>query len=379
MTEFRRLAAAVVLYCVAFLAHAECHFPDGQTAPDNWTMALRSLEAEGCIGISNEDKAPTARRARELIAAADKSGDHAPLLDAVDGLTRFAAAHVGAGQPNDAAWRALHGALEDSTRILTAKPGAARLQPAWRALSANPGVPVPVDGTPVQTVVQIDCGGPSCPAFDDRLDMLRLIRLMASVDAVLQRPGFNEMAREAALRDKRWDAYRTDSLHQYWWELAVNSRRMTASTCPEAVDIDGVKRRFGFCDVPASQVILLHPDAGLVWTRGARSKTDLKGAFLIELLGFYRWNWDSGTAEMRNRMGMSLAAIYADRADGGRWGFGPMVHAGDFNLGVTKARATPWALTVNVELAGKVFDAKPKYLDQLKKAARAMGGTSDAN
>lgn len=369
MTRLRRLTAGLVLSGCALLARAECRFPDAGSPPADWTMALRTLEVSDCVGTNREDTAPIARQVRDRIAAADASGAYAPMLEATGELAKFAAGHEGVGQDSAAGWGALRAALDNSARILsTARTGETRLQPIWRTLSSNPGTPLPMEGATVQLVPHLDCGPGPCPAFEDRLDMLRVVRLMAAIDAVIQRPGFEDMAKAAALRDKRWDAYRADGLHQYWWELAANSVRMRRSDCPEAVDGDGVVRRRGFCNVPTSQLILLHPDVGLAWVHGAQSKADLKGAFLVELLGYYRWNWENASAGMTGRMGMSMAAIYADRADGGRWGFGPMFHFGDFNLGVTRAGGAPWALTVNVQLAGKYFDAKQKYLDKLKNA-----------
>jgi len=369
MIRLQRFCVGVLLAGWVLAARAACSFPDPATPPADWTQALRQLEISRCAG-GREDPSPAVKAVLAKIDAGAKAPNYEPLIDATEFLIVFASGHQGPGKPEPEAWAALRKTLDESAAGLrAAAPGQGQVPMVWIDLSRNPGQAVPVAGTSVQLVPRLACAsGNPCPAFWERLDMLRVVRLMDSMSGLLTGSRLDEKLKETIQRDKRWEAYRADGQHQYWWELWANGKRMKPSDCPTAME-DGVRRRTGYCEVPEDQLIILHPDAGLAWIRGAQSKSDLKGAFLLELLGYYRWRWASRTsADMDSRAGVSVAAIYADRAGGGRWGFGPLIHIGDVNFGVTRARGT-WSLTINSQLAGRYFDAKQKYLDKLKTGA----------
>jgi len=369
MMGLQRFCVGVLLAGWVLLARAACAFPDAATPPADWTQALRQLEISRCAG-GREDPSPAVKAVLAKIDAAAKAPDYAPLIDATEFLIVFASGHQGPGKPEPDAWAALRKALDESAAGLrAARPAQGQLPVVWIDLSRNPGQAVQVAGTRLQLVPRLACaGGSPCPAFWEHLDMLRVVRLMDGMSGLLTGSGLDDKLKETILRDEQWTAYRADGKHQYWWELWANGKRMKPSDCPTAIE-DGVQRRTGFCKVPQNQLVILHPDAALAWMHGAQGKSDLKGAFLVELLGYYRWHWASETsARMEGRRGVSVAAIYADRADGGRWGFGPLVHIGDVTFGATRARGT-WSLTINSQLAGRYFDAKQKYLDKLKTGA----------
>lgn len=371
MSRLHRFSLGVLLAGWVVLARAACSFPDASTPPADWTQALRQLEISRCAG-GREDPSPVVKAVLEKLDAGARAPDYAPLVDATEFLLVFASGHQGPDKPDAEAWGALRKTLDESAAGLRAAvPGKGQVPVTWIDMSHNPGRPVRVGGIDIQLVPRLPCppASATCPAFWERLDMLRVVRLMDTMSGLLTGSGLDEKLKETILRDKRWEAYRADGKHQYWWELWANGKRMKADECPTEIE-DGVRRRIGYCKVPTDQIIFLHPDAGLAWMRGAQNKSDLKGAFLVELIGYYRWKWASDTsAEMDKRKGVSIAAIYADRADGGRWGVGPLFHLGDFNLGVTRWRGRKWALTVNSQLAGRYFDAKQKYLDKLKTGA----------
>ena len=215
----------------------------------------------------------------------------------------------------------------------------------------------------------------SCPAFEPRADLLRVINLAANLQAIALRPSLKAAYEDATLQRNRWKAYRADAQPLYFWEVGLNSMLMRTNLLGkpcEDRDYDGVRR--GFCEVPTRQIILLHPEGALRFSRSAAKTDELKQALLIQVVGVYNWGWkaESGTdgAKMTDRWGASLAASYTNTSSAGaegRWGYGPMVHLGDYSLAVTKASGGKWSVVVNIPLAGAYFGRRQEVVDSLSK------------
>ena len=214
-----------------------------------------------------------------------------------------------------------------------------------------------------------------CPAFEPRADLLRVINLVANLQAIALRPSLKAAYEDATLQRNRWKAYRTEAQPLYFWEVGLNSALMSTNLLGKPCgdrDFDGVRR--GFCEVPTGQVIFLHPEGGLRFSRSATKTDELKPALLIEILGYYTWKWKdargAGGAKMTDRWGASLAATYTNTGaagSAGHWGYGPMFHFGDYSLAVTKASGGKWSLVVNIPLAGAYFGRRQEAVDELAK------------
>jgi hypothetical protein len=206
-----------------------------------------------------------------------------------------------------------------------------------------------------------------CAAYERRKEIIRVFALVARLRKYAQSDSLTIHLRDARLESERWTAYFHGTLPQYWWEVALNGRLMEDKFC-KTDSRNG--NPLGFCEVPTSQVILLHPGAAVQWVNGADGANDLKAALAIEVAGYNRWAWNGGTVP-RRQLGVGLVAAYADR--GGsvsrNLSYGVAFHyGGGYNLAVTttlKGR-NMIGIFFNTNLAEKVFAQKDKYLDYLK-------------
>lgn len=214
-----------------------------------------------------------------------------------------------------------------------------------------------------------------CPDFAARADLLRVINVVANLQSMALRPTLQAAYEDASLQLKRWQAYRQEGHPLYFYEVAVNGALMKTNLlgkpCQDR-EFDRVRR--GFCEVPTRQLILLHPEGGLRFSRSATKKEELKPALVIQVLGFYQWNWaidgNKETATPVNRMGASLAATYTNQdvtSKEGRWGYGPMFHWNDYSLAVTKASGGQWSVVLNIPLAGTYYGRRQQMVDELAK------------
>jgi hypothetical protein len=189
------------------------------------------------------------------------------------------------------------------------------------------------------------------------------MNLMSRLIRYADYPALEKHYDDARLMNDRWDAYFNKALPQYWWEVAINGERMGEDLCPK--DTDGIQ--LGFCKVPESQLIVLHPAAGLQWVHGADDTDDLAPAFVVEVFGRNSWKWDGG-AVPRGQFGWSIIAAYSNPGgDQENWSYGIMLHKGaSLNLGLTTAGDGQYSVLVNVNLAEWLFARKKQYLDHFK-------------
>lgn len=241
---------------------------------------------------------------------------------------------------------------------------------SWK--NANNGILVLGDKKYVLDVVPKDCvDNTPCPNFEDLVATVRVAALMAFVGKELAKDATLASFADAKVRLDRWGAYRENAHSLYWWEVFVNGRLMDSKLLGEGGTAPCAKvadTRVGFCDVPTKQLVLLHPDSALRFSRTAQSANELKPALTIELIGVYSWDWESpSSAKMKNRWGVSLAASYTDTQNERKIGYGPMFHWDGYSLAITKASQGRWSLVVSVPLAGEIFGRRQQAIDELSR------------
>lgn len=385
---------AVLLAGHAGQARAQaCPFDEspGGKSPEVIQSQLIQLAAESCTGSpTGGDKAALVRQVFSDIKDGAESEPHNPIkhrdgiATALRRLASFAQERQQKGE--DAAhWNIIEQEIRRSALAVdqhggvnvAGKPIAAdyAISSAWRTFTQGMGQrDLVVAGTKIQPFGGVACasGTSPCAAYDSRVDMFRVAGLMAQLQNQAQSPALG-MALQIAKRElDRWKAYRADGQHQYFWELMANSALMARRHCTQKKDASGERVFIGFCEVPTSQLILGHVDAGLRWSRSAKSTSELKPVVLIETIGWYQWKWKSDAgpeaATMVDRMGVSLAAAYAKHDDGSRsrWSYGPMFHWEGYSLALTKARGERWGMMINIGLADRYFDRRSAWYDKLK-------------
>lgn len=375
-----RTAALIVLFFIGGSAYAaDCPFPDAAAPVANYDATLARLKLQSCLGDPTQDTAPVVVRFDELTNQPINLGQTERLTAAIDALTAVAEERASNLGPLQDDWRAMLQELRDvRARLGTlgsvqSKAGwlatvGEAVPTKWRRVSAGLGS-VPVGGREVDFLKSIGCtNNAPCPAFLSQLDLVRLANLMARLAGYLQSPSLADQYADAKLAIAQWEAYRSKAHHQYIWEVWVNGLAMGKDLCPEDA---GTGMKMGFCKVPQSQWILMHPDAALRFSNSASESSELKPALLVEIVGHYRWTWKTingrPSADMESRTGYSLAATYTSTGNENNWGFGPMVHMGDYSFALTKAPGGGrWSLVVNIPLADKIFSRKQEYIDALK-------------
>ncbi len=222
----------------------------------------------------------------------------------------------------------------------------------------------------------VSASAEACDQFESRLALWRVYRLTFAVFQALQNPENASRAANYKLKFARWDAYRTQSLHQTWWELAINGYRLNND--------EGMCRRergvrVGLCEVPTSQLIVFRPDVGLRLSRNANGTSELKPHLVVELIGRYQFRWKAAadsTASAKdkstivNPWGYSIAAAYGIEGDRNRWSFGPMLRWKSYNFAVTRSSTGRWSLLVNTSLSDKFFQAEADWSEKLQMAGR---------
>ena len=244
----------------------------------------------------------------------------------------------------------------------------------WRQYRSRPEVPMKLAGTDVDPACRSVKPCDPSEQFDSRVRMLRVVTLAATVHSHMQIPANDERIRSYDTLLRRWAAYRSEALHQTWWELAWNSARMNddREVCPR----DGNDQRMGMCKVPQSQMILLHPDVGLRMSRNANNSSELKPYLVLELIGRNSFTWarDENDAKARpediakvdQQLGYSLAAAYGYDGDRNRWALGPMLRWNGFNIGLTRSSSGRWALMMNTTLSDAFFKKREAVANQLQ-------------
>lgn len=374
MTRFARWLSTAALLLWACAAPAQnCRFDARPTDPAAGERLLAQLRLKPCLGFEKDADALT-QAVHQRLGSADKPGGALALPDALALLQAHARAQADGAALADE-WRRMArdievvqdglpepSAVEAAEYVATADK---LLSPKWSAFTGEGGAIV-LDGRLVQPVVAVACDAAgACTELLARMRLIRALNLMTALQDHVQRPMVVEQLAVARTELARWKAYRKDSQHQYFWELWANGRLMAGDDklCPR--DGSGF---VGFCKVPTSQWILVHPDAGLRWSRRAGQASEVEPALIIDLVGRHYLSWqDEQSARITRQWGYALAATYS-QVDGRRqWALGPRVHYNGYNFALTRSAGGHWGLVLNLNLANRYFERKADYADALQK------------
>lgn len=388
----------------AVVQAAECAFPGRDTAVADYKDQLGLLRV-GCLGDPKNDQSELVKAFEGLTNEPINLDQSERLVKAVDLLLTFAREHAIALQTQSAvaplqlqpAWGFVADELEavrkqmDTLKVQHSKrlwldTVQKAVPPKWANVIAGEGIaqldetpaqarerelgPVLplVNGKEVRPLASVGCiDKQPCPAFQSQMDLVRVSKLMSRLAGYAQGPFLAEQYEEAKLALAQWESYQKGGKHQYIWEVWANSVRMGKDLCPEDA---GSRMKMGFCKVPTSQLIVFHIEPAVRLSRTAKKSSELKPALMVELLGYYSWDWkkvgEKETADMVGRKGVSLAASYTNTDGEARRGFGPMFHMGNWSLALTKASGGRWSAVVNVALADRIFERKDSFIEDLK-------------
>lgn len=155
------------------------------------------------------------------------------------------------------------------------------------------------------------------------------------------RPRVAGFAASLALRKAQWDYYFDEARSQYWWELAVNSRRYKAS--------DGE-----LAEPPGGQLILGHPSVAFEYVGGgARNESAYDGVVVVEVAGYNKFGWRN-SQPLKRPLGGSLVVTYTPDNTGDRAGIGVMLHVNNnWSIGATRrdtgaGSETTWLLSADL-------------------------------
>lgn len=389
MSRARRYLAAALLALPLAAWGQACNLQDIEKlvqALGSYDDALIAIKERRCLGDKEKDDHPLVQDFDKRIEASNAAVErHANSVAILNELARYAAERSKDRARTEEDWLAIARAMEQSARTLAQAAGLSQAEAiktaeraiprSWERIATDTQGELLFEGRRVRLLAPTGCAqsAPSCQGFEIQRDMIRVVNLAARLRDVTQRESLALHLADARLELERWDAYRSKAHHQYFWEVWANGMRMGEDLCPTDPKT-GIQ--IGFCKVPTDQWIILHPDAGLRWSRHASRSGELRPAFLVEVLGYYRWDWRApDSAAMTDRLGASLVAAYTDEPTGEKWSWGPMIYFGDgYNLAATRAGGGKWSLVLNVKLADRYFERRQKYTDYLKALKKSEWG-----
>ncbi|NRF70708.1 hypothetical protein HLB44_27250 [Aquincola sp. S2] len=363
-------------------AAAPCEVPSADEAVPNYTG--RAVSLRRCLGNTDRDKHALTQ---SFVGSLEKpvAVTHTQGVEAALDLLLTEIALQSKEGFDQALWTAL------ATELSFVRARAAQLAQvadagAWRKASEDlvpskwnaPQGVIELAGTEFDVLAAPTAceNAKPCSAFASRVAAIRVINLVRRLDVHLESPFTLQHFAAGRVRLQRWEAYRKDAHPLYWWEVFVNGALMDGPLLGAGgkapCEKDGSGTSIGFCDVPTRQLILLHPEPAVRFSRTATKSSELKPALVVELIGWYRWDWAGETsAEMRGRRGLSLAATYTSTEREAELGYGPMFHWNDFSLAVTKASRGRWSLVISVPLAGEYYGRKQQIVDELSKVKKS--------
>jgi hypothetical protein len=194
-------------------------------------------------------------------------------------------------------------------------------------------------------------------------DLARILALTEGTFTLSRIESFNKLYAQEKLRLARWYAYRDNALPQFWWEWGLNSIFLERGK-EERIEIDGVKQ--GRIPIPDSQLIFLHPGIGLQYTSvnefrnnqpGNNPNSTVDPTLYVEVIGYNRWRWAEGTADMEDAMGVSIIGVLADRAEIDDFSYGLMFHYQNrYAISVTRDGDGNTGIMLNVDLSNLIRD-----------------------
>ncbi len=358
----------LALLMLSFSAQAdECSL--GGYGDFDYRTALEVMTSSTCFQLEN-NRSPLGGEVRRVLAAADQDAlsqaEQAALaLEAI--LASLGDAAVSDNAVMSANAQALQAAISALQQSIIANPATppAGIKADWQ-LSSLAAIPAALDALDMSSVLtaaeceQVSSG--NCDSeFAMAADMVRSIYL---ANAELDK--YTEVYRGNVFEDRRlrrakWDSYYDDLTFQYPWELWANS--LILERTDKRRKSDG--NRLGFRSLPRSKLVLLHPEANLVYADEAENEYDI--SLSMELVGFERFGFDR-QGKVNNPWGLSLLAAYLPHPERNEFGWsgGLLVKYDGYSLGVTDNHGET-GIVFNINLSQRIFSVKQearRYYDE---------------
>jgi hypothetical protein len=370
---FESLLLTMLAVTVASPVTAACTTPEGARQMESAVLARDGYDgglsvARLCLGDAQGDATP-------IVVQFNQQTPNAPtwaarrtnLRTALDTLEKYAGARTQSA-PNREQWLIVQTQLLEELALVdnlatVDSGGGVFLDNTFWLQDNRPGTPVA--NNTIELLAPLNCSKPpaACPGYEPRKDLIRVFNLVRRLGDYADANKLNAHLKDAKDLDTKWKAYFNDTRPQNWWEIIINGQLMKKKHCKKDPDTD---IQLGFCTVPESAWIVLHPSAAVQWVDGADDADDLEAAFVVELFGRNSWRW-KGNAVSR-QYGWSVITAYSNRGnDLKKWSYGLMFSRGkDMKIGVTTTSDDEIGILATTSIAGKFFEQKQKYLDYLK-------------
>ena len=321
-----------VLSCpLAASAVVDCRLQPSQDAT-GYLLQILTERNNGCFSVRGDNTSLGKQIQEEINIAGGQLGDErkAPLLVGLRTIREDAAGRQSRLVVPD--WKPLYvtllGHLEDAVKDVAQSAASASF---WEWEGHN----VFQDQNQVwlldyEPALRHLCDSPEATACHDAAtEAVALNRYVVLVHDILgyeAKPRIMKYADELARLSGQWDYYFDEARSQFWWELAINSKRYKAS--------DGE-----LAPPPPDQIILFHPSAALEYVGGGVENEQAYGPVaLVEVIGYNRFRWKNSASGMsRVPLGASVVAKYTSDNTGDRAGIGALVHVrNEWSVGFTR-------------------------------------------
>ncbi len=154
--------------------------------------------------------------------------------------------------------------------------------------------------------------------------------------------------------DQRWRTFHNTSRAIYPWELWFNGLYYRP-------------RQEGFSEPPQSQILLLHPSAGLAFQE-FKDDDKLQEAIIVDVVGFYRWKWGGrNEAEVKKPFGLALTTSW----DGDDISYGASVHLPkNWSVGVVSTDDGDISVLLSLDFGNFIMD-KNKSVNNLRQKLKS--------
>lgn len=347
---------------------AESCDPKSHQDSDYWSM-LELMNAGGCFHVDKNTSA-IAQSVRQILS----NGSAKKYQRAVQALTKIEQNLLVQTDTNSAA---LNSAITSLKKDISDNPGAPRkdIKNDWKPGNKLNRLPAALEQINLEDSLSMErCEQVANEQCDTEFDAAsKVLRAIYLANAALDKYSENyrqESYAERSLRRAKWDSYYDDLTFQYPWELLANNYLLERND--SRATEDGNKK--GFRDLPKSKLVLLHPEANLVYAENAQDEYEI--TLTLEALGYETFDFNS-KGRVENAMGISLLAAYMDQADKAKsgWTGGLLFKYNGYSLGVTDNHGDT-GIVFNINLSQKIFDVKEesrKYYDEFQDKIQVMG------
>lgn len=211
------------------------------------------------------------------------------------------------------------------------------------AVSVSPSDNVTVNGVVLKPIDTSDCPDEGCgPVFDE------FSLFYTYAQNTIASPGAQAVANSLAGLSTQWDQYLKESRSQTPLELTLNSLLYKRSDAT------------GFGPPPPGQIIFMHPGVVIENVSEAVDGQQTQEALMVEIIGYNRWKHKRPYAIT----GVSVSALYTDRAGIDSVGYGVSLHMGNkFTVGYSR-RSGADGIYMSIDLLKPLQD-KAKLFDEL--------------